>query len=601
MSAKSVDTNDLRNSTETNIGLKTVNMPAHTLLKVTAFILLIFALIINFAQFRELVIVNFINLIFTGVNLLPGLSIQTQGVFATFNMNLVSIFITILFILAISSSLIFKEKAAGITTACVWLIFMPIIVYVAFVGYGSLVFSSNIVESMNSILMFTIIGLIFFTTFVLLTSSSQDAPQKINKEMEITLLVLAVLWIVLLFASDSPFANSIQGDIQDGQDDINQELNNFATFWQCQVMGGEIRGVEDCIQVKEEVNVEERASSESFSFSQIADVASRVIREGRESTTFGFEVYVPRAINNLKITSYSCIVGSNRTSYNLPSQYSSLTQRVESGRVVTLQLDCPVMEKVSLRDDTAKVGIRINVEAQDRIVQNIPYIDCDVFSSRVPQISCDRSIARALALNRIDNPQVVSFLRELTDPVTGAYTVRASVSGIRGNLPFYLNSDTRQISLIDYDVIFREDNDYRIGNVSITNIETPPYISIVEESLLESVSKRDGDDSVIYPIGIEINDFSSGTNSIGGSEAMLIDYVINHYIEATKTVRVEHPPGAVDESIINVDVSREGSQEENQDINTQMTPDDEDSQQSCTEICGGNRNRACIANCEQSS
>lgn len=533
---------------------KVPNGAAHQIIYTSMIIMATIAAFIFFTLIRQIV-ENFLGWIFFFFNLIPGVTLQTTGMFANVDLSTLSILYTVLFILFLMSFSLFKEKGDGIRTAVIFTAFFPILIYLLFIEVGRNYLGGDIVQWVSQILigLIAIVGLIFFITF--LTTKSEELQGKIGKEIQLMIIVLGLGWFILFLVSGSAASIIFQEQVRQEVDTVQETTNNFAHFWRCEVLAGNLRGTTECIEATEEVSVR-RDAQEPFIFQMEGDRTGGVIREGATEVQSIFFINPPSTVR-VSLREYSCRVGTQRTTYQIPEQYSQLTQEVPR-QGVRIALPCPIEDKIDWsryrRGDTITVFVRVEFSVEDRVSQRIPYIDCGhSFFSNQP-FGCE-SLAREYFEGNINDPRIINFMQTISDEVIGVHSARGRVTRLRNLLPLYLNSDETFFSTVgaDYSIILSREgqsSNFNIRNVTINNIRTPAYIRVPEESILRTSVPTPGTNArVEIPIRIvSDNSFTNPNNDIGGSEFLRIEYTINQFIEQERRVTIQiDPPEAPEE------------------------------------------------------
>ncbi|MFT4244693.1 MAG: hypothetical protein ACMXYB_04550 [Candidatus Woesearchaeota archaeon] len=532
-------TQEARNSSgSSNFNLK------QSLLSVTlsigVLLALSFVFISNF-QGLNTFFMSVIEIMFTLVSAATGTNIQSTGMFATFDGSLLSfLFIIVLFAIVLTGAFASK-KLPGALLGGIIIFFLPFILYFLFVELGRQYLGGDGVQFISRSLVVIIGGVAFIYILTLLFSQSEDTVQDILKELKILTLALFFAWFILFLLSGSASSLVFQEQVSEGAEDVRESTRNFQLYWRCEVMQGTIRGLEECNRADEETQVR-RQSQEVFIFEEIRDSSSNVIRQGRETVQFNYYIMVPRSID-VRLTGYSCRIGTNRTQYEIPQQFSRLTQEIPlSG--TNLRIECPVLEKLDSRDFQRgiidQVNARVYFEVQDTVHQQIPYVNCADPYFETQDFTCS-NLARENWNGKIDDPRVLSFLNSVNDLVYGLFSTRGTISGLRGNLPLYLNDpDELRFSQFDYSINFKEDRSLKIQNITLNDFRTPNYIEINQDSLIRTrrFIDRDGNSEISFPIELILID--QPRDDIGSFEIMSFDFTINHYFEINKrNIRID--------------------------------------------------------------
>lgn len=566
----------------------------------------LFLAVVLFAMNFSRIIQSFELLIggfFSTLNSFTPLNIQTTGMFATFDITLLALIYSVLVFIVILSYMFVRHKADGVVIASIWSIVYPFFVYFAFVGFGGTFLGPTVVEQVgNYIMNFTFLMILLFFIAFIMSNDSEEFKSRIGSVVKWLTIVLMLAWFILFLLSGTPQSLIFQERVDQEAQQVGESIQSFQLYWRCEIMQGNLRNLPECSVSEQETQVR-RQVQEPFIFEEIRDSSSNVIREGRETVQFNYFISVPRTID-VRLTGYSCLVGTNRTTYDIPVHFSRLTQEIPlSG--TNLRLECPVLESLNARDfqrgSINTVTARVYFEVQDTVHQLIPYVNCADSFFEEKDIRCS-NLAREFWNGNIDDPSVLSFLNSVNDLVIGMYSTRGSVTGLRGHLPFYLNNpDEFGFNEFDYSINFREHNNLKIQNITLNSFRTPDYISINEASLIDTVRFTSRDNQISFPIELRLIDVAKP--SIGSSEIMSFDFTINHYFEIRKSNIIIHDsliPQEVEEPESIGEIFSGG---ENGELGDEEALDNgggtsSSGGDSCIAICGPH-NSACVRECRE--
>lgn len=517
----------------------------------------------------ELTIQNF----FFILNAVTPFNIQTTGMFATFDVSMLALIYAGLVLLVILSYSFFRHKAEGVVLASIWSIVYPFLVYVAFVGFGASYLGPSAVEQTSNYLMmstFVLIGL-FFIAF-LITNDSEEYKIKINSIMKLITIILIFLWIALFLMSGSAQSLIFQERVDQEVQQVSEGARSFQLYIECTVLAGEARNLPKCMEVEEETQVR-RDTQEPFIFEAIRDSGNSVIREGRETAQFNFFISTPRPID-VRLTGYSCMVGTNRTRYEVPSEFNHLTNSIPFTGT-NFRVECPVVDKLrgsDFRSGTVNVHARVYFEVKDTIHQSMPYVNCAHPYFSTVDFDCS-NLAREFWLGNIDNTNVLSFMNSITDRVSGMYSTRGSVVSLRGVLPLYLNDPTdSSFTEIDYSIKFQEYQQLTIRSITLDSFRTPDYITINEDSLIRNLvsTNMNVNKELQFPIEFRINDVQR--DDIGSTEVVSYDFILNQSFETSRRIIVDSslrpPENETPTTIGGIVGGSENGNDSNQDDNS---------------------------------
>ena len=492
----------------------------------------------NIIDIFELAIQNF----FFILNLITPFNIQTTGMFATFDISLLAVVYASLVLLVIVSYSFFRHKAEGVVTASLWSIVYPFIVYFAFIGFGASYLGPSAVEQTSNYLMmstFALMGL-FFIAF-LTTNDSEEYKIKINSIMKLITIILILLWIILFLSSGTAQSLIFQERVDQEAQQISEGARSFQLYIECKILAGEVRNLPQCIEVEEETQVR-RDTQEPFIFEVIRDSGNSVIRQGRETAQFNFFISTPRPID-VRLTGYSCRVGNNRTVYEVPSEFNHLTNNIPFTGT-NFRVECPVIEKLTrndFRSGNVNVEARVYFEVRDTIHQSMPYVNCaHPYFERV-DFEC-HDLTRKFWEDSIDDPDVLQFMRSITDRVSGMYSTRGSVVSLRGVLPLYINSPSDStFRNIDYSIKFREHQQLKVRSITLESFRTPDYITIVEDSLIRNLTstQMSVSNELEFPIEFNVNDVQRD-NIIGSTEVVSYNFILNQSFETSRRIIIDN-------------------------------------------------------------
>ncbi|MCH8519231.1 MAG: hypothetical protein LAT82_00560 [Nanoarchaeota archaeon] len=485
----------------------------------------------------ELLIQNF----FFALNMITPFNIQTTGMFATFDVGLLAIMYTGLVFIVIISYMFFRHKADGVVVASLWTIGYPFLVYFAFIGLGGNLLGQGAVEQVgNYMMMFTMSLMLLFLFAFLFSNDSEDFKMRITSTIKWLTIVLLFAWIALFLVSGTPQSLIFQERVDQEAQQVSEGAKSFQLYLQCTILAGETRNLPQCTQKEEETQVR-RQVQEPFVFEVIRDSGNSVIRQGRETVQFNFFIHPPRPID-VTLIGYSCRVGTNRTTYEIPAEFSHLSNQIPSTGT-NFRIECPVVDKLDRRDfqrGNVNVEARVYFEVKDTIHQSMPYVNCAHPYFESVDFDCS-NIAREFWVGNIDNPEVLSFMNSVSDYVVGMYSTRGSVVSLRGLLPLYLN-DPQESSFreIDYSIKFQEYNQLKIRNITLESYRAPDYITIVDDSLISSLSSQDMNtrNELQFPIEFRVNDVQR-EGVIGSTEIVSYNFKLNQFYDTSRTIIID--------------------------------------------------------------
>ena len=496
-------------------------------------------LFLNFSSVTDIFELTIQN-VFLFLNLITPFNIQTTGMFATFDVSMLALTYVGLILLVILSYSFFRHKAEGVVVASLWTIGYPFLVYFAFIGFGASYLGPSAVEQTSNYLMmstFVLIGL-FFIAF-LITNDSTEYSAKVMSIVKLITIILIFLWIALFLMSGSAQSLIFQERADQEVQQVSEGARSFQLYIECTVLAGEARNLPKCMEVEEETQVR-RDTQEPFIFEAIRDSGNSVIREGRETVQFNFFISTPRPID-VRLTGYSCMVGTNRTRYEVPSEFNHLTNSIPFTGT-NFRVECPVVDKLrrsDFRSGTVTVYARVYFEVKDTIHQSMPYVNCAHPYFSTVDFDCS-NLAREFWLGNIDNTNVLSFMNSITDRVSGMYSTRGSVVSLRGVLPLYLNDPTdSSFTEIDYSIKFQEHQQLTIRSITLDSFRTPDYITINEDSLIRNLVSTDMNvnKELQFPIEFRINDVQR--DDIGSTEVVSYNFILNQSFETSRRIIID--------------------------------------------------------------
>ncbi|MFP4401871.1 MAG: hypothetical protein ACLFPL_01440 [Candidatus Nanoarchaeia archaeon] len=516
-----------------------------------------------------------------GVFGVPTTTLFSSGV----DVDAVSAFVLFLLLTTIIGSAVLQQKAQGFIQAMAYSMLTIFALYIIFIYFGPRLIDEVWIGWINSD--FFLLSLIVVAFFYggIFTVKDSEIPQRESKILEINFILIFLTFTGLFLISSTAAALDFRDRVSDGTDDIQDSSNTLTNYFQCQVFAGEIRGSAACVNATEEKEVERVSEDERLTFEFREDTFSSQIDENFRDSEFTFTVN-PAQNRQSKLLYYECRVGDNVSRYEIPTEYQQLTQSFPQ-RTFNIQLDCPVADVVDKSKNQENVKIKIFLEVEDRIIQNIPYVDCsnEYFTNNVDDfISCGTIVDNYYNSQINNNPSslVDELFSTFNDDVRGSATMDTTIQALRGFLPLKLNYDGfDSINSFRYDVLFEEERNLNINSIQINNIETPQYISVNSQtSISEPINFSDSNSKKLVPIRFDINSFSSG--QVGGVEAMVINYKAKHYIEQQQRVQLrlepDPEPEEEDTSEDNIIVGEDTSEEDTTSQDSEEETNEEDSQ-----------------------
>ena len=513
--------NNTKNSIQSN-SVPIKKRVSSILITTMTFLLIGFLAVSNYSSL-SFVFESFVSIFF------PLMGVPIGGMYGL-DSQMFNTYYLILFVFSVYVIIKMRDKIQVEAEIVFLLLFLPVIFYYI-IELSVRYFAPQI----NDLLLFTlpwVLGFLFFYFMFFIGFLERDEIQeRFGKSVEVILLLFCSLGVVLFLLGGSLQAAIVTDQINQVTDEAGNSANSFSRYYKCEVLGGNLRGLPECVEVREEVIVR-KDTSEVFRIKYRSESSSNVVHEGSRNVRFVFDFDVPSNVN-VRLLNYTCFVDNRRIDsiqdYAIPAQYSQLTTSVPDK--ATIALDCPVYDIVDSTRDETFVRLRLDFFVEDKITQFIPFVDCsDSFFIENPDIACER-VGEEYFNGNINDPRVETFLQTVDDEVLGAYSVDAKVSGLRGNLPLYLNSNSPFIlTNFDYSIEFQEKNGHEIKEVQIKNIQPPGFIQL-SDSIETNYSAFD--DEGIIRIDFSTTNFNS--NFIGNSLPMVIDYEVFHNYESPRT------------------------------------------------------------------
>ena len=440
-------------------------------------------------------------------------------------------------ILAFILKIMSPQKLPALGTLVFWSIVLSLTTYVIFINLGSRFFDFDIYTFFVQIYPFFVMGLLSILLLILFIS--QNPQVAMNKIMMLVSIALLLLGAVLFFLSGSNSAIAAQTQIQEEGDKISNAYTSFWINFKCNNMGGNLNGDSDCVNDVQEVN-SLRTTTEPFIFTHERDIGATIITEKKKSAQFSFNLNPPSNVNT-RLTKYTCQFNKEIVSYQIPQEYSLLTQKVpENGG--SLRLECPIYDMfLPLDEDEMSVILRVYFEVDDSIKQDVSYIDCSDSYFSETQIQCE-NIAREYIQQKITDPELNVLLGSFSNEVRGGNSANVKVKGLSSALPFYLNNDNALTSF-QYTILFEEQFGFNIHDVTLKeSISPPPYLDVnILAFGKNTYSISDLENELEFPLEIIVLDYDS--KKLAGSQAITLPYVISHSIKAEKEFTIIRPEG----------------------------------------------------------